>query len=117
MACAIECHRLGLYNGATVLANGNMGCWCEEGMHGIKSSSATYKTCYINIKQESEQALSKPLSKESTSNALAESTLSQTTHLPDSVTYVFAVIGFLSVLYVGVKRGSKAFYRSDYAEV
>jgi len=117
MACAIECHRLGLYNGATVLANGNMGCWCEEGMHGIKESSTTYKTCYINIKQESEQALSNTLSKESTSNALAESSLSQTTHLPDFVTYVFAAIGFLSMLYVGVKRGSKAFYRSDYAEV
>merc|ERR1711928_11813 len=58
---------------------------------------------------KSEQALS--------SNGLAESSILQTTQLPDTVTYVFAAIGFLSVLYVGAKHGMKAFSRSDYAEV
>jgi len=66
---------------------------------------------------ESEQVLSNPSPEEFTSNALAESSVSQTTKLPAIVTYVFAAIGFLSVLYVGAKHASKALSRSDYAEV
>jgi len=111
-ACAIECWRRGMYNGATVYSNGDYGCWCEEGMTAVRSSSTTYKTCYINTATESEQALSNPFT-----NALPESSLSQTTKLPDIITYIFAAVGFLSVLYVGAKHGSKAFSRSDYAEV
>jgi len=111
-ACAIECHRRGGYNGATVFSNGDYGCWCEKGMNAIRSSSTQYKTCYINTATESEQALSNPLT-----NALLESSLSQTTKLPDIITYIFAAVGFLSVLYVGAKHGSKAFSGGDYAEV
>jgi len=56
---------------------------------------------------------------EQASKAMAESLLSKTTNinLPDFVTYVLAAFGFLSVLYVGVKYGSKAFSKGDYAEV
>jgi len=68
---------------------------------------------------ESEQALADKLTKGINSKALAESSLSQTTsiNLPDIVTYVLAAIGVLSVLYVGVEYGSKAFSQGDYAEV
>jgi len=49
----------------------------------------------------------------------AMSSLSQFTNmeLPNTVTYAFAAVGFLSVLYVGAKHGSKAFSQGDYVDV
>jgi len=44
--CAQECFERG-YSGATVMANGSNGCWCENGMFSIKSNRK-YKTCYLN---------------------------------------------------------------------
>jgi len=44
-SCAKECYNRG-FNGATIKANGENGCWCEKEMTGIKSSSS-YKTCHL----------------------------------------------------------------------
>jgi len=86
----------------------------------LGTSAEPNRSCFVKKDcAESEQALAIPLTKEISSKTLAESSLLQTTNtiLPDIVTYGFAAIGFLSVLYVGAKYGSKAFSQGDYAEV
>jgi len=36
-----------LYNGVTMKADGSVGCWCESGMTGVKSSASSYRTCFF----------------------------------------------------------------------
>jgi len=88
------------YYGGTVMGTSdepNRSCFVKKGCAEAK------------LALESEQA----------SKSMAEFSLSKTTNvnLPVFVTYLLAAVGFLSVLYVGAKYGSKAFSEGDYAEV
>jgi len=47
--CMLACRSDGRFNGATVNANGQGGCWCEVGMTDIDSSATTYKTCRFDV--------------------------------------------------------------------
>jgi len=47
--CMLACRSDGRFNGATVNANGQGGCWCEAGMTDIDSSATTYETCRFDV--------------------------------------------------------------------
>jgi len=96
----------------------------EECSAGEKQFFHNLKGIYYCCDLSLEQSLSNPLPEEVETGSVAEQALSfnalaETANpkLIENVTYVFAAIGFFSMLYVGVKRGSKAFCQGDYAEV
>jgi len=47
--CMLACRSDGRFNGATINANGQGGCWCEAGMTDIDSSATTYETCRFDV--------------------------------------------------------------------
>jgi len=128
MACASKCE------GGT-LTDDHCNCLCvskadKESEVGLTNENQALKEVNANLLQqieqavgdadlalESERALSNTSPEKFTSSALAESSVSQAAKLPAIVTYVFAAIGFLSLLHVGAKHASKALSRGDYAEV